>query len=247
MGGSVTLERYLRSLEVEARAAHPKGPVTVPERRPTITISRQAGAGSRAVAEAAVAILADHTHGSWTIVDRDLVARVLEDHHLPAELERSMPEDRVSEFTDTLDQLFGLRPSTWTLVRKTAETILRLAELGNVVVIGRGGNLVTKDLDRALHVRLVGSLPVRTRHVMDVRNLDRNAAEEYVRTEDQRRRRYVRRYYEADIDSPLLYHLVLNTDRFPPARAGELIADAVLRMVVEDAPAALAARASLAG
>jgi hypothetical protein len=240
MAGSVTLERYLGYLETQLQPAH--GPAASREgRRPAITISRQAGAGSRPVAEALIRRLEQDTEGPWTIVDRDLVATVLEDHHLPAELARSMPEDRVSEVADTLDQLFGLRPSTWTLVRKTSETILRLAEMGNVVIIGRGANLITKNLDQAFHVRLIGSTPVRVHHLMEVKHLDEHDAAEYLREEDARRRRYVRKYFEEDIDQPLLYHLVLNTDRFTYRRAGEVIAEAVLGMPARRVPAAAAA------
>jgi hypothetical protein len=43
-----------------------------------------------------------------------------------------MPEDRVSDLTDLIDEMFGLHPPFWTLVNQTAETILRLAEQGNV-------------------------------------------------------------------------------------------------------------------
>jgi len=38
-----------------------------------------------------------------------------------------------------------------------AETILHLAEQGNVILIGRGANLVTRELQHVFHVRLVGS------------------------------------------------------------------------------------------
>ena len=41
-----------------------------------------------------------------------------------------MPEDRVSGITETIDGLLGVHPPTRTLVRKTADTILRLAEIG---------------------------------------------------------------------------------------------------------------------
>jgi hypothetical protein len=39
-----------------------------------------------------------------------------------------MPEDRVSEVADTIDEMLGTHPPTSTLVGQTAETILRLAE-----------------------------------------------------------------------------------------------------------------------
>src|SRR5579864_9468147 len=126
----------------------------------TITISRQTGSGGHTIAEK----LAEHlacrdgsTGHPWSVFDRNLVEKVLEHHNLPVRLARFMPEDRVSEINDIMDELFGLHPSSWLLVRKTSETILHLAELGNVIVIGRAANIVTARLPHAFHVRLVGA------------------------------------------------------------------------------------------
>lgn len=197
---------------------------------PIVTISRQAGCGAHAVAEALVARLGAHpAPGSppWTIFDRDLVDRVLADHGLPERLAEYMPEDRVSEIADTLDELFGVHPATRTLVWKTADTILRLAEVGNVVIIGRAANILTRDLSFAFHVRLVGSLQRRVERVQEHRHLGPREAADHVRHTDRGRKRYVRKYHGRDIDDPLLYHLIINTDRVLPEEAGTLIAHAV--------------------
>jgi len=50
-----------------------------------------------------------------------------------------------------------------------------------------------------------------------------------VQKEDRGRQRYLRKYFRADIDDPLIYHLVINTDRFSEDQAARLIAEAVLR------------------
>jgi cytidylate kinase len=195
-----------------------------------VTISRQAGAGAHVVAEELIARLqgeATEASRPWTIFDRNLVERVLEDHDLPGRLATFMPEDRVSEMSDTIDELFGLHPSSWTLVRKTADTILHLAELGNVVLIGRGANIITRKIDSAFHVRLVGSPAKRIEHLRAYKHLSLQAASEYLRDEDLGRRRYVKKYYAADIDDPLLYHLVINTDLMSYGEAARLIAEAL--------------------
>lgn len=139
-----------------------------------------------------------------------------------------MPEDRISEFHDTLDELFGLHPRSWTLVEKANETILRLAELGNVIMIGRAANIVTSKLDYVFHVRLVGALDARVEFIQEDRNLDRKAALERIQAEDEGRRRYVRKYYHKDMDDPLLYHLVINTPVIGHAAAAKLIAQTIL-------------------
>jgi cytidylate kinase len=241
MMASTRLERCIDYLKCQSQTPRTATAVPTGGVRRMVTISRQAGTGAHVLAEEVVARLqARAPVGScpWTVFDRNLVDKVLEDHDLPAQLARFMPEDRASELSNIMDGLFGLHPHSETLVRKTAETILHLAELGNVVVIGRGSNIVTAALEHALHVRLVGSMERRVERTQQERDLDAKAAAEYVRHEDLARQRYVRKYYRADIDDPLLYHVIINTDRMSHARAARMIADAVYQPDEpnEDAP-----------
>jgi cytidylate kinase len=140
-----------------------------------------------------------------------------------------MPEDRVSEIANTMDELFGLHPPSWTLVRQTTETILHLAELGNVIVIGRGATVITSKLDYVFHVRLVGSLEKRVAHIQELHNLNQKAALALIRREDRGRRRYLKTHFNTDLDDPLLYHLVINTDLVSYDKAAQIIADATLK------------------
>ncbi|MGO8676141.1 MAG: AAA family ATPase [Limisphaerales bacterium] len=202
------------------------------EERRAVTISRQSGAGGHTVAEELAAYLNEHAPKascSWTIFDRNLVEKVLEDHHLPMRLAQFMPEDRISEMADTMDELFGLHPPSWTLVRNTAETILHLAQLGNVILIGRGANIITGRLDFVFHVRLVGSFDRRVANIQRYEGLSRKAAREFARREDRGRRRYVKKYFHKDVNDPLLYHIVINTDLVPDEEAAVMIGEAVVR------------------
>jgi cytidylate kinase len=208
-----------------------------------VTISRQAGCGALAVAEALAKYLQASTPKDmppWTVFDRNLVGKVIEEHNLPKRLEKFMPEQWTSEIQGTLDELFGLHPPSWLLVRQTAETILHLAKLGNVILIGRGANVVTSRLDNVFHVRLVGSLERRVEHIQQHDRLDRKAALEFIRREDKGRQLYFKKYYNKDISDPLLYHLVINTDLVPYEKAARIIGDAM-------GPVDLTASVGLAG
>ena len=55
-----------------------------------------------------------------------------------------------------------------------------------------------------------------------------------VSEEDHARRRYVRRYFDADVDNPLLYHLVINTGKTGLAGAAEIIVEAALEHYEEN-------------
>ncbi len=201
-----------------------------PFTRRSITISRQSGSGGHSVARKLLELLQAQTPSAerpWTVFDRELVAKVIEDHNLPKRLAKFMPEDRISEISDTMDELFGLHPSSWTLVHKVAETILRVAELGHAIIIGRGANVITRRLPYMFHVRLVGSLEKRIRYIQELNHSTYPEAVEFVRQEDLGRQRYLRKYFDKDINDPLLYHLIINTDLVSYEEAAAMIAQAV--------------------
>ncbi len=199
--------------------------------KPTITISRMTGSGGRTVATTLAEYLQTKVpgHAPWTVFDRKLVERALEDHHLSKRIAEFMPENHKFMLTDIFEELLGLHPSSWTLVHQTAETILHLAQLGYVILVGRGANVVTRKLENVFHVRLVGSVEKRTERVQQVYDLDRGTALEFIHREDKGRRRYLKEHFDEDIDDPLLYHLVINTDRIGYKDAARLIGDEVIR------------------
>ncbi len=204
--------------------------------RPAVTISRQAGCGAVVVATKLAEYLQAQKANKgapWAVFDRNLVEQVLADHNLPRRLAHFMPEDRVSVLADAIEELCGLHPPTWILVRQTAETILHLAQLGGVILIGRGANVITSRLKNVLHIRLVGSVAKRVAHVCTLDALDEEAARRFVVNEDRARKRYLRRYFHKDINDPLLYHLTINTDLVSYDECARLIGSTVMNRKLE--------------
>jgi len=198
--------------------------------RTAVTISRQAGCGALVVAGKLAARLQAHAQRGappWTVFDRNLIEKVLEDHNLPARLAKYLPEDRMTQLQDITDELFGLHPPSWTIVRLTAETMLRLAELGSVILIGRGANVVTAKLSNVFHVRLVAPLEKRIEHAHEFYEMSRKAARQFCLRQDLGRKRYLKKYFNAEVEDPLLYHLTLNTGLVSYEQAARMIADAV--------------------
>ena len=204
-------------------------------RPPTVALSRQTGAGGLSIAELLAQKLEHsplHTDCPWTVFDKNLVSKVLEDHNLPERLARFMPEDKVSFLSDALEELFGLHPPSWNLIHQTTETILKLAELGNVILLGRGANVITAKMKHVFHVRLVGSLERRCHRVQARHHLSPEAAADFIKQEDAGRERYLKRHFHRDTNDPLLYHLIVNTDWFSDIDAADLIARALIAKFV---------------
>jgi cytidylate kinase len=203
-----------------------------------VTISRDAGSGAHAIAEQLATELQSKSKPGtrpWTVFDKDLVTKVLEDHNLPARMAEFIPEDRMTELQDAVQELFGLRPPSWTMIQHISETILRLIELGNVILIGRGANLVSRGNPEVLHVRLVGSETVRAARLAKARKITQKAALSALRKEDLGRARYVRKYFETDFEDSRLYHITFNTDLVSEAHVVTILSQVVLEGIGEPA------------
>ena len=216
---SAGLEHCLSFINCQLRDGGNSGTQAESGIRHAVTISRQAGCGALAVAQKLAEYLQSRLPKDacpWTVFDRNLMDKVLEDHNLPTRLARLLPEDTISKIDDILAELFDVRPSVETMVRQTTETVLRLAGLGNVILIGRGGNVITAELPHMLHVRLVAPLEKRVEYShreYHKYNLTLDQARKFCLNEDRGRERYLKKYFNTDINDSLLYHMIIMTPR----------------------------------
>jgi len=109
------------------------------------------------------------------------------------------------------------------------QLIKELAEKGNVLLVGRGGNRFLREQRQAVHVRLVARREARLRRVMEHRWLREEPARQLLARSDEQRRRFHESYFGADWSDPLEYHLTVNSARLGPA-AVDLVAAAASRL-----------------
>lgn len=191
---------------------------------PFVTLSRQSGTGGEEAASLLCRMFSENDPpGTWTVFDRELITRVLEDNQLSLSLARFMPEDTVSELSEFFEELLGLHPSQWTLVHKVSETILTLATMGHCILMGRGAHVITRTLPGGFHVRLVGSFEKRASRIADARCLTIRESRVLLDHEDRGRRKYLKAHFNRHIDNPVDYDLVINTDHFEPEETASLI------------------------
>lgn len=204
--------------------------VVKPVRR-AVTISRQAGCGALVVAEKLAQYLQAHSNDDarpWKVYDTNLIDKVLADHDMPPYLSKFLREDRVSQLEDLMADVLGALPPVATVVKHVTETMHGLVASGNVILIGRGGNMVTAKLPHVFHVRLVAPLDKRIEHCIEAYHMTREKASRFCPDEDHARQRYFRKYLNADIDDPLLYHMIINTGQMGYDATARLIGEAVL-------------------
>lgn len=199
--------------------------------RPSVTISRMAGVGGRTVASRLADCLRPYAPMGcqWTIFDRNLIDKVLEDHHLSKRLAEFLPETGTRTLSEILSNLFKSLPPAASVVKQSVETIWKLAEGGYVILVGRAANVITRGLENAFHVRLEASLDKRIARLETAYDFDRATALQFLKSQDVAKKSYLKEYFGCNIEDPLLYDLIINTDELSYEKVAELIADSVAR------------------
>lgn len=224
-------EKCRRYIETHSHQSENFGYKKIKSSCPCVTISRETGAGAAFVCQHLITYLQDATSDKsceWTFFDKLLIEKVLEDHNLPRQLSEYMKEENYSNISSAVNELLGLHPSKWTLLHKTTETILQLARMGNVIIVGRASNVITAKLPNTFHVRLVAPLESRIQKMMERYLMSEKEASEFIKREDNSRKNYVKSNFYKDIENPLLYHLVVNTGLITYEEAAGLIGDTII-------------------
>ena len=111
-------------------------------------------------------------------------------------------------------------------IEATTTVVKDLYRKGDVVIIGRGANILLADTPGVMHVGLMAPLEVRVQTLMLVEHLDRNDAEVYVEELERAREAYFRKFFKVNPNEPTIYHMMLNMDKMQPRAAADVIVHA---------------------
>ena len=198
---------------------------------PFVTISRQPGAGGHMLAEAIVERLQEKSYADlssgWQVFDQKLCEFVAEEPSVQVSLSSLIREEYHSEIQDIVNALLGKYSSQLTVYKKTFEIVRTLAALGKVIIVGRAGNCLTHAMRTGIHIRLVASNGTRVKRMMRFLEVDEHEAQITIREQERESAKLVRNFFGKNIDDPLMYDVVWNTDTV----AIEDIADSVVSMI----------------
>lgn len=109
------------------------------------------------------------------------------------------------------------------IVTTTSDVIAQVAARDNVVILGRGGQMILQDVPNATHVQLVATPDVALKRVCEWESLDEPAAQKRIAEFNNGRADFHRKFWDVDVWSPVLYDLVINTTRITYREACDLI------------------------
>ena len=185
-----------------------------------ITISREYGSGGGEIATRIAERL------GWKLIDHEVVVRVAQElgvTEAEAEAYDERTESTASRILATLQAIQPTIPVAPPVLLTTDaqdynEARRRVIEgavaAGQVVIVGRGAQVLLAQRRDVLHVRVVAPLDKRISYVMQREGLDQSAARARIQLKDRDRARYLQVEHNKDSADPHLYDLVVNTSIF---------------------------------
>lgn len=89
--------------------------------------------------------------------------------------------------------------------------ILEAAHRNHVVIVGRGGQILLRDMPGVLHVRIVAPFETRLQRMMAETGGDAKEVAQALRHGDRDSAGFIRFFFDQDWERPDLYDLILNT------------------------------------
>ena len=129
----------------------------------------------------------------------------------------SLERDRSTKATTVTDKEF---------IDATTTVVKDLCRAGDVVIIGRGANVILADTPGVLHVGLIAPLEVRAKNLMRWEGIGQEDAEVYVEELERANVMYFRKFFQVHPNEPGLYHTILNMSKLQPETAVVMIVQA---------------------
>jgi cytidylate kinase len=182
-----------------------------------ITLSREMGSRGDDIARSVAARL------GLRLVGRDLINR--------AAKEAGAPEVALAEIDEL--GLLGVKPSAAALRlyrEKMAAVIRELAAEGNVLLVGRGGQVVLAGWPNVLHVRIIAPHALRLALVQARCRVSAEIAAARIDASDAARSGFLKRHFGVHGGEPHLYDLVISMAQIDVPAAVDLVCLAAARL-----------------
>lgn len=179
-----------------------------------ITISREMGSGGIPIAHKVAEKL------GYNLIDGEAIMEAAKSYGLsPEAVEQA--DEKPPHFVDTLDSKQFLDLHLIELI------ILEAALKGNVVIYGRGGQDLLKDISSVLRTRIIAPFEDRVERWAEREWLDPDRARFLVRKSDQQRAGFIKYYFDRNWEDSVHYDLTINTQRLSEETAVKIICDSV--------------------
>jgi cytidylate kinase len=171
---------------------------------PVVAISRECGCSANRIAIKLSKILTGYSYQSenkkeleWKWINKEVIEKAAQELEMNPEKIRGvfLGEAKMSlhEVTTAFSTSKCYDADDQKVIDTVTNVIKQLAQEGHILLVGRAGNVLSQHIpiDRRLSVKLIAPLEWRIRRIMNISNMNRSDAQEYVLAVDNERDLFV--------------------------------------------------------
>ena len=169
---------------------------------PVVMISRECGCSAKRIAIKLSKILSGYSYMSETKTDVEwkwVSKEIIEEAAQALEMEPGRIKDVfLSEVKSSLHEVTAAFSTDKVydaddqqVIDTVRDVILRIAEVGNFIIVGRAAGVIARDISQKLSIKLQAPLEWRINRIMQVSNMTRDEAQHYVLEIDRQRELFV--------------------------------------------------------
>ena len=184
---------------------------------PVVTLSREPGSGGHIIAEMLAAQL------GFELFDKDIIQHIAESAHVQRQFLETLNEKGANVLEEWISSLINehhLWPDEY--LKHLMTLVGVIGKHGGAVIVGRGANFILPPEHR-LRVRIIAPMLFRIEFVRQRFSIPREEANRRIIRTESEQQAFVRKYFNADINAPHHYDLILN--------AGTLDMEAAVRAI----------------
>lgn len=183
---------------------------------PVITISREHGCPAMHIAESLSEALTKRNiiigkDSPWKWISKEIIEESAKELKLSPDLTKNLADYKARGFFENLALFFSdeFYPSDVKIKNTIAKFIYGAAHKGNVIIVGRAAESITKNFEHAIHIKLRAPLEWRVNEIVKSTGLNPNDARKQAIEMDKRRELF-RHYFEKDREDIDFFDLFFN-------------------------------------
>ncbi|WP_321286770.1 cytidylate kinase-like family protein [uncultured Sunxiuqinia sp.] len=205
-------------------ASNPKAKPTT-NAGPVITISRQAGCGGLHIAQMLAESMDDFgLCKEWQVISKEILQKSAQELKLSLnKVDRLFTTKEHNTFDEVLEAFNTKMYKSNRVILKTVKEVIKgFAVDGCCIILGRGGEFITRDIEQSLHIRLEAPLKWRVDKIAAKRAISHDEANKQI-AETEKKREVYRKHYLNKNHPVENYDLTINVSAFTPSNVVELI------------------------
>jgi cytidylate kinase len=194
---------------------------------PVITISRECGCSGRFFAEKLIDRINQKINDptrKWRWVNKEILCMASKDLGINPHQIKDLIKGKAKTFLDDFASSFTLKYyGHEARIRRVIRDVVRhLAIDGRVVIVGRGSEALTQDIQRSLHIKLYAPMSWKVDVISSSNKISKSDAEKLVIETDERRLKFVDTFL-AKGQEKMVYDVDFNCAKFTQDEMVEMV------------------------